>query len=130
MIIESVTIPYYSQVLHVIFTKDADFDYKKIKKEFPKFSHKKKKLNFAATTMDIKHGNYLMVFNIKSISAIDHEAEIVNTITHETCHAINMIFKKIGIYLDEENDECQAYSSGWMAGEIYKIYLNFKTQEL
>lgn len=130
MIIESITIPYYSQVLHVIFTNNADLDYKEIKEEFPKFSHKKKKLNFAATTIDMKHGNYLMVFNIKDISAIDHESEIVNTITHETCHIINMIFKKIGIYLDEENDEPQAYSSGWIAGEIYKIYLKFKAQEL
>lgn len=129
MIIQSITIPYYSQVIHVVFTKDADIDYKEIKKEFPKFSHKKKKLNFAATTIDIKHGNYLMVYNIKSISQTDHEAEIVNTITHETCHVVNMIFKKIGIYLDEENDEAQAYASGWIAGEVYKTYLTFKIKE-
>lgn len=39
-------------------------------------------------------------------------------ITHEVVHIVNAIFLKCGIELDRNNDEPQAYLTGWIVNEI------------
>ena len=42
-------------------------------------------------------------------------------IAHEIVHVVNAIFLKCGIELDRNNDEPQAYLTGWVAEEIDKF---------
>lgn len=42
----------------------------------------------------------------------------MGTIAHETVHAVNCVFNNIGLKLDGENDEAQAYLTGWIAEQI------------
>lgn len=46
-------------------------------------------------------------------------------IAHETVHLVNAIFKDHGIELDLDNDEPQAYLTGWIFNKIDK-FLNKK----
>lgn len=39
-------------------------------------------------------------------------------IAHEVVHLVNYIFKDMGIYLDLDNDEPQAYFTGWLTKRI------------
>ena len=45
-------------------------------------------------------------------------------IAHEVTHLVNAIFKKCGVILDIDNDEPQAYLTGWIIDEI-DIFLKF-----
>lgn len=42
-------------------------------------------------------------------------------IAHEAVHVVNNIFKNGLMKLDEENDENQAYLTGWVVSEINKF---------
>jgi len=42
-----------------------------------------------------------------------------HVIAHETVHLVNLIFKDRGVYLDLENDEPQAYLTGWVFNKIF-----------
>jgi hypothetical protein len=42
-------------------------------------------------------------------------------IAHEVVHLVNAIFLKCGIELDRQNDEPQAYLTGWIVNEIDKF---------
>lgn len=44
-----------------------------------------------------------------------------SVIAHEVVHIVNRIFLKCGIELDRENDEPQAYLTGWVMNEIDKF---------
>lgn len=44
----------------------------------------------------------------------------IDIISHESVHVVNLIFKEVGIELDIENDEPQAYLMGWVVDKIYK----------
>ena len=43
------------------------------------------------------------------------------TIAHESVHLVNYLFKQKGIDLDLDNDENQAYWTGWFYDEIEKV---------
>lgn len=43
------------------------------------------------------------------------------TIAHEAVHIVNYLFKQKGIKLDLDNDENQAYWTGWFYNEIEKV---------
>ena len=42
------------------------------------------------------------------------------TLAHEIFHAVDFIFKRIGITLSEDSDEAYAYMIGYLTEEIYK----------
>ena len=42
-------------------------------------------------------------------------------IAHEAVHVVNLIFKNGLMKLDQENDEHQAYLTGWVVSEINKF---------
>lgn len=43
------------------------------------------------------------------------------SIAHEAVHLVNYLFKRKGIELDLDNDENQAYWTGWFYDEIEKV---------
>lgn len=64
-----------------------------------------------------KHINqYIVVFRKNTNYAV---------IAHETVHLVNTIFKDHGVELDLDNDEPQAYLTGWIFNKIDK-FLNKK----
>lgn len=42
-------------------------------------------------------------------------------IPHECVHAVNWIFQNSGVKLDPDNDETQAYFTGWLVDKTYEI---------
>jgi hypothetical protein len=52
------------------------------------------------------------------IVAFTHSKEGI--IAHEVVHLVNHIFKDRGVELDLENDESQAYLTGWLYDKIEK----------
>lgn len=45
-----------------------------------------------------------------------------SVIAHECVHLVNMLFKDRGQDLDIENDEAQAYMTGWFFDQIEKFF--------
>lgn len=45
---------------------------------------------------------------------------------HEAIHICNYVFKNIGVRLDLENDEVQAYFTGWIVDEMIKFLKEIK----
>ncbi|WP_137905400.1 hypothetical protein [Chryseobacterium sp. 2VB] len=45
-----------------------------------------------------------------------------SVITHECVHLVNKLFKDRGQKLDIENDEAQAYMTGWFFDQIEKFF--------
>lgn len=56
--------------------------------------------------------------------AFSKGARKVSIIAHEVTHLVNLIFKDRCIKVDFDNDEPQAYFTGWLVGEIYKFMFN------
>lgn len=103
MKIKKINIPIYRSQLTMIFDKDLSYVEKK---------HKTSSLqNFGAVTLkdESKYRNYVVAFEYSSGSII----------AHEIVHIINYIYLDCGIELDRENDENQAYLTGWLFDEIY-----------
>lgn len=44
-----------------------------------------------------------------------------NTIVHEAVHVVNYLFKHVGMDLDPDNDEHQAYMTGKVVEHIYSV---------
>ena len=44
-----------------------------------------------------------------------------SVMSHEAVHIVNYIFRAVGINLDLNNDEAQAYLHGWIVNEIDKF---------
>jgi hypothetical protein len=53
------------------------------------------------------------------------DAEQLKDIAHEVVHLKNYIYSDCSIQLDRNNDEPEAYLTGWLFDEIYK-FLNPK----
>ncbi|RIV23617.1 hypothetical protein DYU11_11590 [Fibrisoma montanum] len=62
---------------------------------------------------------YVMFQKDEMVLHIKPDASI-GIIAHETVHIVNHVFKQCGILLDVDNDEPQAYLTGWVANQIYK----------
>ncbi|WP_374440543.1 hypothetical protein [Epilithonimonas sp.] len=64
-------------------------------------------------------------FENKEAKNFEYVVVMVNTnislIAHEAVHICNFIFKNVGIELDRNNDEPQAYLVGWIVDEIEKF---------
>ena len=99
---KTINIPIYNSSLTIIF--DKDFSY--IEKKYGTESLS----NYGAITMrnPFKFGHYIVAFT--------HTKEGI--IAHEIVHLVNYIFKDKGIKLDVENDEAQAYLTGWLYDKI------------
>jgi hypothetical protein len=109
----------YTVELWVLITDDPYFECGRLNQKF-------KGLEFrwegdaAAMTNDFYNDNYLLVvFNANS--NVD-----VNTICHEVVHIKNRINHHAGIMHDPDNDEPEAYLSGWIAEQIETAWREYK----
>lgn len=116
----------YGGRLHIIISQDFEKDLEKLSKKYDRELFSDRYDYVACTTSRQNH--YLFILNIKNVPKKNFEAELINTITHECIHLCSFISKRLGLKLDIDNDEPQAYLGGWMAGEIYKNYLKFKNK--
>jgi hypothetical protein len=71
--------------------------------------------NFAAWTNDHIWENVICaVFDKKYCNP--------DTIAHEVVHVVNMVYTYSGVKHDPDNDEPQAYLTGYLVGEIHKAF--------
>jgi hypothetical protein len=123
MIATSIPIPIYSSRLHIAFSEDVLKDKDALNKRFPETITEES--NFCAVT-DSRGNHIVAIFDMKNIK---DEIVLAEVIAHEALHVTSYLFIRKGIKPDVNNDEPQAYLLGWVVGEIYKIYLKFKTQK-
>lgn len=118
-VFEEINISPYVCVLWLIITNDPHH-------ECASMNQKYKNLGLvwpddaAAWTEDrFYNGNYLaVVFDAKL--GLD-----VNTIAHESIHIKNAVLRHAGIKHDFDNDEAEAYLTGWIAEQIYKAWKRY-----
>ena len=66
------------------------------------------------------YSKYLIALNVKSENHV---------LVHEVVHLVNCIFSNVDLKLDRDNDEAQAYLTGWLYRNIereFNIYRNKK----
>lgn len=123
MIATSLSIPIYSSRLHIAFSENVLKDKEALNKRFPDTITEES--SFCAMT-DSRENHILVIFDMKNIK---DELTLIEVIAHEALHVTSYLFIRKGIKPDVNNDEPQAYLLGWVAGEIFKVYLKFKAQE-
>ena len=108
MIKKTINIPIYQCKLTIILDKDLSYITKKYKTIDLS--------NYGAITMRVpnKYNEYIVAFEYSEGSII----------AHEVAHLVNYIFKDRGVELDLNNDEPQAYLTGWLFKEIDKFLNN------
>ena len=104
MKIKTLTIPIYNSKLTIILTNDL----KEVELKYKCDSLE----NYSAVVL-AKRSNYVVAFN--------NSENIEKTIAHEVVHLKNYIFKDCGVLLDIDNDESEAYLTGWLFETIYKF---------
>ena len=104
----TIEIPIYQCKLTIILDKDLSYVTKKYKTIDLS--------NYGAVTMRIpdEHSEYIIAFEYSEGSII----------AHEVTHLVNYIFKDRGVELDLNNDEPQAYLTGWLFKEIDEFLNN------
>ncbi|AZB23627.1 hypothetical protein EG339_02810 [Chryseobacterium bernardetii] len=63
------------------------------------------------------YSRYIVCFKRRSKNSV---------IAHECVHLVNKLFKDRGQRLDIENDEAQAYMTGWFFEQIENFFINQK----
>lgn len=74
---------------------------------------------FFTETVKTGVSNFWMIFKAEKNSVN------VNSMGHEIVHCVNAIFKSRGLKLDPDNDEAQAYLTGWVTEIVYKELKRF-----
>ena len=103
MKIKTIKIPIYFGKLTLIKSKNFKKTNEKYKLNIPS--------RFGAVTFRNEKADGFEVV----ISFVDSN---VSLIAHEAIHACNFIYENIGAKLDIDNDEHQAYITGWIVDEI------------
>ena len=118
---KSLNVPLYGTRLHIVVTEDFKQDREEINKKFhQKFEESDTFLGFT----ERRQGHCVVILNKgrhKQIYKTKWQEELIDTLTHETAHTVNFIFNDKGIKLDSYNDEPQAYLTGWVSKELYKM---------
>lgn len=111
MKIKKITLPIYFGKLVIIQTNK----FQKVNSKYNiNFSKKDNKLYDAVVFQD--KSNYIVVF---------HNKFSYSVVAHEVVHLVNLIFKDHNITLDLDNDEPQAYLTGYIFKQCEK-FLNKK----
>jgi len=59
---------------------------------------------------------------------IDSQYADPSTMAHEAVHVVNYIFDYVGLHLDSNNDEAQAYTTGHVVKLMDSVVKKFKTK--
>lgn len=78
------------------------------------FSHFYDDKGYAAKTLQLNNGNILIHFKHYNSSYM------MNTISHESLHAVEMILSRIGLKLNSKTDEAYCYLLGYIVEKIIK----------
>lgn len=70
--------------------------------------------------LDKRH-SACVFYDLNKQVAVAFKEYTPSIIAHEAVHVVNHIFKDRGIYLDVDNDETQAYLTGWVVKTINKF---------
>jgi len=102
---KTIEIPIYCAKLTIVIDKDLSYVEKKYKT--------KSLREFGAVTFkdEDRYRDYIVAFEYCSGSIV----------AHEIVHIINLLYIDCGIELDRENDENQAYLTGWLFDEMYNF---------
>lgn len=106
MVKKTIQIPIYCCELIVIIDKDLSYMERKYKTSSLE--------NFGAVTLKdkTKYRHYVVGFTDR-----DH----LSNIAHEIVHIKNHIFLDCCMEVDRYNDEAEAYLTGWLFDEIFKL---------
>lgn len=114
MIYKAINIEIYSQIVHIIVSDDVEKEIDQIKK---KFDVDLLRYNFRGFS-EARQNHSLLLLNKKYLKT---EIDLMSTLAHEIFHITNFIFKRIGIKVDIENDEAQAYLISLIFEKVLKI---------
>jgi hypothetical protein len=110
MKVVKVNIPIYFGYLRIVIAKDFTKAAKKIKYKTDL------DLSLYGAFVYADHNNKgITVYTVFFRPNASHSG-----IAHEAVHLVNHIFRDRHMLLDTENDEPQAYLTGWINNEIYK----------
>lgn len=99
-------IPIYFGRLHIVIAEDLTCAYRKYGKS------KEETTNCKALTEDnIVKGCLEVTIYLQPNAA-------VKTVCHECAHAVNFIFKHVGVELSTSNDEPFCYMLGWVVEQV------------
>lgn len=127
---QSMDVNPYGRRLHIIISGNFIEDYPLINKKYhQEFNEKDDVLGMSQR----RRQHHMIIINVgrhrKLFKGIELEAEIADTIAHESDHLCNQLFMDIGATVDVTNDESHAYLLGWTVKQITRVYLKFKAQE-
>lgn len=110
----------YVVELWILITNDPAGEVKKLNKKYKGLEFPWEDGAAAMTSLEFYDDNYLLaVFNAK-------EPINANTICHEVVHIKNRIYHHAGTSNDPDNDEPEAYLSGWLAEQIENAWQEWK----
>ena len=100
---KTIDIPIYGVKLTIILDDD--------------FSYVEKKYNFEP----LRGRAVTVVDSNRHIAVAFVDKKYVSSIVHEVVHIKNYVFLWCGAKLDIDNDECEAYLSGYLFEQIYEF---------
>ena len=106
MTTKQIDIPIFGGKITIIIDKDLSYVQKKYKTRCLK--------DFGAVTFRDKSEFKSYVVSFEELD--------YSLIAHESVHIVNFLFTDIGIELCRDNDELQAYLTGWIFEEILKAF--------
>lgn len=121
MILKKIDVTPYSVELWIIITKNPFKDVPQVNVSNPGINITWLEDMSAWTNDHFFHNILAVVFNFNSYD--------VDTAAHEAIHIKNMIYQYSGIKHDFNNDEPEAYLTGWIVSQIDKAYKELKSKK-
>lgn len=111
-VITKIRIPIYHGILRIVITDDFIASAKALKIDDEGLNLS----SFGAFVCTSTDKNKETLFNVFFRPDVAHDL-----IAHEVVHLVNAIYISRRITLDPNNDEPQAYLTGWISGQVYKV---------
>lgn len=105
-------IPIYEQHLLLVSTDEANF--KQIVEGFNSKIDTSKLEGYAGCAARSVDGSCYAIIMLEKPS--------ISYLAHEIVHIVNMILSHVGVTLDPENDEAQAYLTGYLTQIVFRFF--------
>lgn len=111
MRIKEIEIPIYCASLTMILDNDLSYIEKEYRSQYKEYGSLE---DAGAVTLKdkSKYRHYVVAFT---------DVEHLSNVAHEIVHIKNEIYLDCAMELDRNNDEPEAYLTGWLFDEIYKF---------
>lgn len=107
-----IDIPIYYGYLNIVFSDDFQATIERLRID----SGGKNVANYGAFVYGRRRAS-----GVAEYYAVFDKSPTESSIAHEVAHLVNWIFKDVCISLDLVNDEPQAYLTGWITEQIYRV---------